>query len=62
MCVPRRYLRRPPRFINMRPQHAECATEDFDRLYVTTYHRIFRTLTSMLGDVAGGEDCTQEAF
>lgn len=46
----------------MLPQHAERAAEDFDHLYVTTYHRIFRTLTSMLGDVAAAEDCSQDAF
>jgi RNA polymerase sigma-70 factor, ECF subfamily len=37
-------------------------TSDFDRLYETTYPRIFRTLASMLGDVAAAEDCTQDAF
>jgi RNA polymerase sigma-70 factor, ECF subfamily len=36
--------------------------EDFDRLYQATYPRIFRTLVSIVGDVAGAEDCTQEAF
>ncbi len=35
---------------------------DFDRLYEATYPRIFRTLASMLGDVAAAEDCTQDAF
>lgn len=36
--------------------------EDFDRLYQATYPRIFRTLVSIVGDVASAEDCTQEAF
>ena len=36
--------------------------EDFDRLYVATYQRIFRTLTAMLGDAAAAEDCAQDAF
>jgi RNA polymerase sigma-70 factor (ECF subfamily) len=35
---------------------------DFDDVYRTTYRRIFRTLASMLGDVAAAEDCTQDAF
>ena len=46
----------------MRPQHADRATEDFDRLYVATYDRILRTLASMLGDVTAPEDCTQHAL
>src|SRR5215467_11147842 len=37
-------------------------TSDFDHLYEATYPRIFRTLASMLRDVAAAEDCTQEAF
>jgi len=36
--------------------------EDFDRLYVAVYPRIFRTLAAMLGDAAAAEDCTQDAF
>ena len=36
--------------------------EDFDRLYTAVYPRIFRTLATMLGDVAAAEDCTQDAF
>lgn len=36
--------------------------EEFDRLYRQTYARIFRTLASILGDVAAAEDCTQDAF
>jgi RNA polymerase sigma-70 factor (ECF subfamily) len=35
---------------------------DFDRLYQATYQRVFRTLAAMLGDPAGAEDCTQDAF
>lgn len=36
--------------------------EDFDLLYRTAYPRVFRTLVSVLGDVAAAEDCTQDAF
>jgi RNA polymerase sigma-70 factor, ECF subfamily len=36
--------------------------QDFDHLYQATYQRIFRTLVSIVGDVASAEDCTQEAF
>jgi RNA polymerase sigma-70 factor, ECF subfamily len=43
-------------------QQFERTTEDFDRLYQATYPRIFRTLVSILGDVAAAEDCTQDAF
>ena len=35
---------------------------DFDRLYQETYPRIFRTLATMLGELAGAEDCAQDAF
>jgi len=35
---------------------------DFDRLYQETYQRVFRTLATILGEVAGAEDCTQEAY
>jgi RNA polymerase sigma-70 factor, ECF subfamily len=35
---------------------------DFERLYQTSYERILRTLTAVLGDRAAAEDCTQDAF
>jgi RNA polymerase sigma-70 factor (ECF subfamily) len=36
--------------------------EDFDRLYIASYQRIFRTLVTVLRDRAAAEDCTQDAF
>ena len=36
--------------------------QDFDRLYQTTYQRIFRSLVALTGSPAAAEDCTQEAF
>jgi RNA polymerase sigma-70 factor, ECF subfamily len=36
--------------------------DDFDRLYSTTYQRIFATMLVMLGNRAAAEDCAQEAF
>ncbi len=44
------------------PGGRDCEKGDFDRLYQATYPRVFRTLVSMLGDVAAAEDCTQDAF
>ena len=35
---------------------------DFDRLYRSSYSRLFGTLTGVLGDRAAAEDCCQEAF
>jgi RNA polymerase sigma-70 factor (ECF subfamily) len=35
---------------------------DFDRLYRNTYPRLKRTLTAVIGDAAGAEDCVQDAF
>ena len=35
---------------------------DFERLYQTSYGKILGTLTAMLGDRAGAEDCAQDAF
>jgi len=35
---------------------------DFDRLYQETYPRVFRTLATMLGSAAAGEDCAQDAY
>ena len=34
--------------------------EDFDRLYATTYQRIFATLVALLRDRAAADDCAQE--
>jgi len=56
------YFWRQLRLTSMQAQHPDRGTEDFDRLYEATYHRIFRTLVSMLRDVAAAEDCTQDAF
>jgi RNA polymerase sigma-70 factor (ECF subfamily) len=36
--------------------------EDFDRLYRSTYQRIFATLVLILRDPAAAEDATQEAY
>ncbi len=36
--------------------------EDFDRLYRSTYRRIFATLTLILRNPAAAEDATQEAY
>jgi len=36
--------------------------EDFDRLYRTSYPKVFRTLTAILADLDAAEDCTQDAF
>ena len=38
------------------------STADFDRLYRTSYARLKRTLTAVLGDPAAAEDCVQETF
>ena len=35
---------------------------DFDRLYATTYDRVFRTVLALLGNRAAAEDCAQEAY
>ena len=36
--------------------------EDFDRLYLTAYPRVYRTLAAILADPAEAEDCAQDAF
>jgi len=36
--------------------------EDFDRLYRTSYPRVYRTLAAILSDPEAAEDCTQDAF
>jgi RNA polymerase sigma-70 factor, ECF subfamily len=38
------------------------SAEDFDRLYRTSYPRLVRTLTAVLGNATAAEDCVQEAF
>ncbi len=38
------------------------STEDFDRLYRTSYPRLVRTLAALLGNATAAEDCVQEAF
>ena len=38
------------------------STEDFDRLYEATYHRLFGTLMTLLRDREASEDCVQEAY
>ena len=43
-------------------QYRPGSKQDFDRLYRTSYQRIFRTLTAILGEPSAAEDCTQEAF
>lgn len=44
------------------PRASGPGRPEFDCVYETTYPRIFRTLASMLGDVAAAEDCAQDAF
>ena len=44
------------------PSYRAGSKEDFDRLYETSYQRIFRTLLAILRDRPAAEDCTQEAF
>lgn len=48
--------------VPVEPGYRPGNREDFDRLYTAVYPRIFRTLATMLGDVAAAEDCTQDAF
>ncbi len=38
------------------------SSEDFDRLYRSSYPRLVRTLAAVLGSLAAAEDCVQEAF
>jgi len=44
------------------PDYTPGSKEDFDRLYVESYHQVFRTVFAILGDAAAAEDCTQDAF
>jgi len=44
------------------PTYEPGSRNDFDRLYRTSYPRIYRTMLGVLGDPAAAEDCTQEAF
>ena len=36
--------------------------EDFDRLYRTSYPRVYRTIAVILSDPQAAEDCAQDAF
>ena len=36
--------------------------EDFDRLYRTSYPRVYRTMAVILSDPQAAEDCAQDAF
>ena len=36
--------------------------EDFDRLYRTSYPRVYRTVAAILSDPEAAEDCAQDAF
>jgi RNA polymerase sigma factor (sigma-70 family) len=36
--------------------------EDFDRLYQTSYPRVYRTVAAILSDPEAAEDCAQDAF
>src|SRR6266849_4508707 len=44
------------------PTYEPGSRNDFDRLYRTSYPRIYRTMLGVLGDPAAAEDCTQDAF
>jgi len=44
------------------PPYRPGSAADFDRLYRTSYPRLHRTLTAILGDPAAAEDCVQDAF
>jgi RNA polymerase sigma-70 factor (ECF subfamily) len=43
-------------------QYVPGSREDFDRLYRTSYPRVYRTLAAILSDPAEAEDCAQDAF
>jgi RNA polymerase sigma factor (sigma-70 family) len=43
-------------------RYAAGSKRDFERLYQTTYQRVFRTLVAITGDMASAEDCAQEAY
>ncbi len=44
------------------PTYRPGSKEDFDRLYQSSYQRIYATAVVLLRDPAAAEDCTQEAF
>ena len=46
----------------MSEQYSPGSKADFDRLYRTSYPRVFRTLTAILADPGAAEDCAQDAF
>jgi RNA polymerase sigma-70 factor, ECF subfamily len=43
-------------------EYTPGSRDDFDRLYQSSYPRVYRTLTAILGDPAEAEDCAQDAF
>jgi len=44
------------------PPYRPGSREDFDRLYATTYQRVFGTVLTLLRDRAAAEDCAQETY
>jgi RNA polymerase sigma factor (sigma-70 family) len=44
------------------PAYEPGSRDDFDRLYLDSYPRIYRTMLGVLGDPAAAEDCSQDAF
>jgi RNA polymerase sigma-70 factor (ECF subfamily) len=44
------------------PEYRPGSKEDFDRLYESTYPRLFGTLATMLRDPQAAEDCAQETY
>ena len=44
------------------PEYRPGSKEDFDRLYESTYPRLFGTLATMLRDYLAAEDCAQETY
>jgi RNA polymerase sigma-70 factor, ECF subfamily len=65
MDVPRRSEEGPWWTPEPKPEQATFrpgSAEDFDRLYETTYPRLFGTLVALLRDRAAAEDCVQETY
>jgi RNA polymerase sigma-70 factor, ECF subfamily len=65
MDVPRRSEEGPWWTPEPEPEQATFrpgSAEDFDRLYETTYPRLFGTLVALLRDRAAAEDCVQETY
>jgi RNA polymerase sigma-70 factor, ECF subfamily len=44
------------------PPYRPGSRDDFDRLYIATYQRIYGTLLALLRDRVAAEDCAQETF